>query len=76
MVYLFVIGDEPCADFQCQKSDYCVPKERMCNIAPNCGENDDSDEDPANCKDRDNSIIMLLFVFTRFSKKRGIIEGF
>ncbi|KAI5755333.1 hypothetical protein M8J77_016053 [Diaphorina citri] len=34
----------PCNEFRCSKSKYCIPKKLQCNKRMNCGADDDSDE--------------------------------
>uniref|UniRef100_A0A8D8LJ60 Cubilin n=3 Tax=Cacopsylla melanoneura TaxID=428564 RepID=A0A8D8LJ60_9HEMI len=34
----------PCNEFRCSKSKYCIPKKLQCNKRANCGADDDSDE--------------------------------
>lgn len=60
--------DYPCPDlhFQCKDSHYCVPVERMCNGVPNCGRDDKSDEDPANCLYIPHFLIPIRHIFVLF----------
>lgn len=37
-----------CDEFQCKKSNYCIPNKLQCNQVDNCGADDDSDE--ADCE--------------------------